>query len=60
MINHRVTYRYDTTPVHTRLTIFVNGACIGALTVRGDEIEVLVTLERTLVVNGATMIPGSA
>lgn len=54
MIDHRVTYRIETTPVHTRLTVWINGACAGHLTAREDEVEVLAALAITLQINGAT------
>lgn len=57
MFTNRVTYRRAVEGVHVKLTIWSQGANIGTLTVRTDELEVLDAVEVALTENGAKADP---
>jgi hypothetical protein len=56
MSRPRVSFRARSTPKHNVLTIWVNGAQMGNLTVRKEETVVLEIFIKALIENGASYI----
>lgn len=45
---HRISLRLEATGSHTTMTMWVNGANAGALCVRNDEADILLTITQAL------------